>query len=112
VVSPRNLFPKNKDKINQSVSEEQENAGTKDDTVSAQASADAVVASETAPSEQSTPTTGGVTGRSAQPDARPVGIDLQDPRLRMKGRRQAGAKGSKTKWKRRDRECAVRYPKM
>jgi len=35
--------------------EEQENAGTRDDTVSAQASADSVVASETVPSEQSTP---------------------------------------------------------
>ena len=35
--------------------EEQENAETRDDTVSAQASADAAVASETAPSEQSTP---------------------------------------------------------
>ena len=35
--------------------EEQENAGTRDDTVSAQASADAAVASVTAPSEQSTP---------------------------------------------------------
>ena len=36
-------------------SEKQENAGTRDDTVSAQASADVAVASETAPSEQSTP---------------------------------------------------------
>ena len=36
-------------------SEEQENAGTRDDTVSAQEKADAAVASETAPSEQSTP---------------------------------------------------------
>ena len=36
-------------------SEEQENAGTRDDTVSAQASADVAVASETAPSEQSPP---------------------------------------------------------
>ena len=35
--------------------EEQENAGTRDDIVSAQASVDAVVASETTPREQSTP---------------------------------------------------------
>ena len=35
--------------------EEQENARTRDDMVSAQASADAAMASETAPSEQSTP---------------------------------------------------------
>ena len=35
--------------------EEQENAGTRDDIMSAQASVDMVVASETAPSEQSTP---------------------------------------------------------
>ena len=35
-------------------SEEQENAGTRDDTVSAQASADVAVANETASSEQST----------------------------------------------------------
>ncbi len=64
------------------------------------------------PASRARPTQGGVTGRSAQPDARPVGIDLQDPRLRLKDRRHAGAKGSKTKWKERDRECAVRTLKI
>ena len=64
------------------------------------------------PASRARPTQGDVTGRSAQPDARPVGIDLQDPRLRVKGRRHAGVKDSKAKFKERDRGFVARILKI
>ena len=93
-------------------SEEQENAGTRDGTVSTQASADVAMVNEMAPSEQSTPYPRRRDRAECAARREAKGIDLQEPRLRMKDRKHAGVKGSKTKWKRGDRECAVRTLKM